>query len=255
MDMGYPEGTATLVALADGTTSLYTSGGGGVIGAGEHESVAAVTRRLLLATESNLKQFTVRHQVQLPPAGRVLINVLTFGGRFTAEGSNDDLGEGRHPASLVFHAAQEVIHVVHKTEEGATGAAPSPPLPGNASPLMAAAYHRDLATVRQLIQRGDDLEARDIDGYTPLMYAANAGAEEIVSALLAAGADADAADNQRSTPLMFAAQHDHLGIVRQLLASGSNPNACGAHGFTALAFAQQNGHQRIAAVLISAGAT
>jgi hypothetical protein len=254
MDMGYPEGTATLVALADGTTSLYTSGGGGVIGAGEHESVAAVTRRLLLVAESHVKHLAVRHQVELPPVGRVLINVLTYSGRFTAEAPTDDLGEGRHPVSPVFHAAHEVIHAVHMTEEGARGGAP-PPLPGSATTLMAAAYHRDLATARRLIEAGDDLEARDVDGYTPLMYAANAGAEEIVSALLAAGADPNAGDDQRSTPLMFAAQHDHLGIVRQLLAAGSNPNARGTHGLTALGFAQQNGHQRVAAVLISAGAT
>jgi len=36
METGYPEAVASLVCIADGTTSLYLSSGGGVIGAGEH---------------------------------------------------------------------------------------------------------------------------------------------------------------------------------------------------------------------------
>ncbi len=46
METGYPRGTATLVALADGTTSLYLSGGGGIIGGGSHEAVATPPRPL-----------------------------------------------------------------------------------------------------------------------------------------------------------------------------------------------------------------
>jgi hypothetical protein len=39
MDWSMDNGTATLVAYDDGTTSLYTSTGGGVIGAGSHGEV------------------------------------------------------------------------------------------------------------------------------------------------------------------------------------------------------------------------
>jgi len=38
---------ATVVALTDNTTSMYTSTGGGTIGAGEHADVAAATHQLL----------------------------------------------------------------------------------------------------------------------------------------------------------------------------------------------------------------
>ena len=34
METGYPEAVVTLIALSDGTASLYFSNGGGVIGAG-----------------------------------------------------------------------------------------------------------------------------------------------------------------------------------------------------------------------------
>ena len=47
MDMGFPNGTATLVALADGTTSLYHSGGGGVLGGQAHEAVRRANAALL----------------------------------------------------------------------------------------------------------------------------------------------------------------------------------------------------------------
>ena len=39
METGFPDGSFTLVSLAEGTTSLYFSNGGGIIGGGEHESV------------------------------------------------------------------------------------------------------------------------------------------------------------------------------------------------------------------------
>src|SRR5688572_16670054 len=38
-DWGMGNGSATLVAFDDGTTSLYFSGGGGIIGAGAHDAV------------------------------------------------------------------------------------------------------------------------------------------------------------------------------------------------------------------------
>jgi hypothetical protein len=42
MDWNIGSGVATLVAFRDGTTSIYLSSGGGVIGAGAHESVTRV---------------------------------------------------------------------------------------------------------------------------------------------------------------------------------------------------------------------
>src|SRR5687768_16870875 len=42
-DWGIGDGAATLVAFDDGTTSLYFSGGGGVIGAGAHDAVKRAT--------------------------------------------------------------------------------------------------------------------------------------------------------------------------------------------------------------------
>jgi hypothetical protein len=47
METGYPEGSFTLSSVADGSTSLYFSNGGGIIGGGEHENVHKASSYLL----------------------------------------------------------------------------------------------------------------------------------------------------------------------------------------------------------------
>src|SRR6185437_3309096 len=51
METGYQRGVATLVCLRDGTTSLYTSSGFGIVGGGAHQSVLAENTRLLAVLE------------------------------------------------------------------------------------------------------------------------------------------------------------------------------------------------------------
>jgi hypothetical protein len=255
MDMSYPNGSATLVAIADRTTSLYTSSGGGVIGGGYHEPVAQANRRLLMVAEAHLEHFERRDPAGLPAVGRVQITALTYSGRLSLDAPEDDLGHRGHPAAPVFHAAHDVITALREVEEGANSASTATEQPtGGATPLMAAAHGGDPEAVTRLIEQGIPIEDHDDSGYTALMYAANAGQDEAVRVLLAHGADPNAADGQMSTPLMFAAQHDHVDIVRQLLTAGADPNAHGSHGLTALGFARQNGHRRTEAALTSAGA-
>jgi hypothetical protein len=59
----------SLVAVAKGGTSLYFSTGGGVIGGGEHDSVRAANRKLLLFVEQGLELFVRRLHVR-PPSWR-----------------------------------------------------------------------------------------------------------------------------------------------------------------------------------------
>src|SRR5436305_12772026 len=49
MDMAFPGGVASLVSLEDGSTSLYTSTGGGVIGGGAQPPVVEATQAFLAA--------------------------------------------------------------------------------------------------------------------------------------------------------------------------------------------------------------
>jgi hypothetical protein len=115
METGYPEAVATLVILGDGTTSLYFSNGGGVIGAGEHDAVRAAGKILLSSAEDYLDGFTVVAATPLPEVGQVRFYLRTFTGTLSAEANEEDLGEGRHKLSPVFHAAHSVIAAVRES--------------------------------------------------------------------------------------------------------------------------------------------
>ena len=52
---------------------------------------------------------------------------------------------------------------------------PDAKMEGDATTVMAASYGGDDAVISDLIQRGADLETKDVDGYTALMYACNGG--------------------------------------------------------------------------------
>ncbi|HEY7263036.1 MAG TPA: hypothetical protein VH589_16310 [Trebonia sp.] len=109
MEMGYPNGAATLVALGDGTTSLYLSGGGGIIGAGGHAGVATATQQFLAVVDDHLALLTADANSGLPATGRVIIRALTDQGWSSAEAAQDDLGRSPHPLSTVFQAGHGVL--------------------------------------------------------------------------------------------------------------------------------------------------
>jgi hypothetical protein len=53
----------------------------------------------------------------MPSVGRVRFFLRTFAGTLTAEADEEDLGEGRHPLSPLFHAGHEVITAVRESSE------------------------------------------------------------------------------------------------------------------------------------------
>ena len=117
METAYPEAIATLVSLADGTTSLYFSTGGGVIGAGHDAGPAAASRLFASTAASHTRDLTVATSTPLPKVGYTRFYVLTQHGTLTAEAKEQDLGEGRHALSPLFYAGQDVITEIRKVEE------------------------------------------------------------------------------------------------------------------------------------------
>jgi hypothetical protein len=115
LETGYPEAVATLVAVADGTTSLYFSNGGGIIGAGEHASVADASRRWLEAGRTFLPALTEVTDPPLPEAGMTQFVGVTPAGLRSAVAVEDDLGNNRHALSPFFYAAQDVITQIRLT--------------------------------------------------------------------------------------------------------------------------------------------
>jgi hypothetical protein len=117
LDLGYPEGPATLVGFSDGTTSLYTSSGWGVIGGGEHEVVAEATLRWLTVAESMIDDFEKADHSQLPQVGDVAFTVLTYDGRYRAVTQESAVDEGTSPLTPLFAAGHDVISELRQIEQ------------------------------------------------------------------------------------------------------------------------------------------
>lgn len=109
---------ATLVAMTDRTTSLYTSIGGGIIGSGEHEPVAAATEALLAAAQEHLTQFVDHPGIEHPADGYVRVFILTPAGRRVSDVPEAVFwGESAHgPMSLVA-AAQDVVTALREAPQ------------------------------------------------------------------------------------------------------------------------------------------
>lgn len=110
VDIVQGAGSATMIALADGTASMYTSSGGGTVGAGEHDAVAQATRRLLLTAQSVVQALGPAIDGGLPDLGSVRFHVLTPAGVRAADVPEGVFwGQERHPLVPLVGAAQDVI--------------------------------------------------------------------------------------------------------------------------------------------------
>lgn len=115
VDIPAEGGFATVVALADSTTSMYTSVGGGIIGAGGHPPVAEATRRLLAEAESHLARFRSKDDDGLPSAGSVRFHVLTPAGNWYADVPEACFwDQAPHDLSAVIVATQEVVSAMRQ---------------------------------------------------------------------------------------------------------------------------------------------
>jgi hypothetical protein len=118
METGYEKAVATLVGVADGSTSLYFSTGGGIIGAGDHTAVAEATQRWLFVCAGVLESFESVADPTLPSEGMTQFVVVTRDGLLGAAGREDELVNYAHTLAPLFHAGQDVITQVRLTEEG-----------------------------------------------------------------------------------------------------------------------------------------
>jgi ankyrin repeat protein len=108
--------------------------------------------------------------------------------------------------------------------------------------------------VRQLLDFGASVNARDRLGARPLSHAAKSGHLEVVDLLLARGAPIDARNLAGATALFFAAQGGHEAIVERLVAGGADINLKGRSGVSPLSAAAYAGHDAIVAMLLDRGA-
>ena len=118
MDWSLDRGTATLVVYDDGTTSLYYSSGGGVIGAGGHEAVRGAGEAFYAEAARMHREFTpvaAGDTMALPPANAVAFYLVTDSATLRAgpvEASR--LESGAHALATLGNLAQGVISAVRE---------------------------------------------------------------------------------------------------------------------------------------------
>lgn len=135
----------------------------------------------------------------------------------------------------------------------------------NFTPLHGAAMHSSVKIVQALLDKGADVNARDLSGDTPLHTAAARGDTEIVKALLDAGAKANIknwrefphdvakgsevkqllvnvfyAQEQRDKGLLEAVESNNLDAVKKSLEQGADPIQKDVSGKPLLYYAIQN---------------
>ena len=125
------------------------------------------------------------------------------------------------------------------------------------SPLHAAAFSGNLEVVRILIEYDADVNARDVDGYTPLYVASereNLQGGSVLRLLLEHGADINARTNSGRTALHRASSFGILEAVRLLLENGVDVEAKNIDGETALQEAAKRGRVEVVKLLRERGA-
>ena len=98
----------------------------------------------------------------------------------------------------------------------------------------------NIEVVKQFLDSGTDVNAKDETGGTPLDEAAGWGRNDIVELLIAKGADVNAKfDDDGSTPLHLSAWRGHFETAELLIAAGSEVNAKMEDGDTPLDLAER----------------
>ena len=107
----------SLVSMGDGTSSLYFSNGGGIIGAGGHSEVVQATQHFLVVTQQVLNLFQATSDYPPPSGGNARFYALTYSGVKTVEVAESQLRTGHDRFSELYAAAHEVIAWIRMTSD------------------------------------------------------------------------------------------------------------------------------------------
>ncbi|MDP2681544.1 MAG: ankyrin repeat domain-containing protein [Deltaproteobacteria bacterium] len=90
------------------------------------------------------------------------------------------------------------------------------------TPLMSAIERGNINAVKELLNKGADVNEKDSGGWTPLLGAAYWGNTEAAKLLIDKGADVNATNNRGWTPLLRAALMGNTEIAKLLIEKGAN---------------------------------
>ena len=117
METAYPEATFSLVAVSDGSASLYFSNGGGIVGAGQHQSVRKHALSFLDSAFENLKYTEKTRETLLAKVHHTIFYLITESGIYLADELESDLGNNKHKLSSLFHHGHSLITAIREIDE------------------------------------------------------------------------------------------------------------------------------------------
>jgi hypothetical protein len=117
MDWNLGGGLATLVAIEDGTVSLYLNPGGGIIGAGTHANVAQAATVFRDAALRRRDAFKATDSFPPPGKDAMIFYLLTDSATLTSgEVSVADLQRGDHPLASLGKTSQDLLTAVRRAK-------------------------------------------------------------------------------------------------------------------------------------------
>jgi hypothetical protein len=107
----------SVVALADGNASLYTTGTFGIIGGYGHEGVRTAAINLVQGAAAHDEGASTVLDCGYPAADRIFFYLTTYAGLRRIEGNLDSVASGRDVLSPVFGLGQNLISALRKVTE------------------------------------------------------------------------------------------------------------------------------------------
>jgi hypothetical protein len=117
MDWGVASGTATVMALSDGSASVYLSSGGGYVGGQQQDAVRQAALRAMEVAREYPSQMRKTDEYVLPATGEVIFYLLTDSGALTASGKEAELHDPEHPLAKLGNAMQNIVTQYRMLEE------------------------------------------------------------------------------------------------------------------------------------------
>ena len=116
VDLVCADVSATVLALRDGTTSLYTDIGFSIIGAGGDSDVAAMSEELSVVVGDRVELLTGDPVLTLPAVGTTVFTTLTVSGPRSREVDTAELGL-EHPLGPVLPATYAVLDALEAADK------------------------------------------------------------------------------------------------------------------------------------------